>query len=158
MGTPLFISSPEVRKTHPRCHLEPAQLSLGRTTGFPSSFISVGVIKYLDKKQHTHTHTHTHTDLHTGKHNVDNPSLTLFPDDSRLYQVDKANTHRSPNSYLISRKEKFGGWGTVNALKHQPKGQVSGWATRLAHNLCPLEVRGQGSGRFFSRKAPFASG
>lgn len=49
--------------------------------------------------------------------------------------------------------------GTVSALKliAQLRGQVRGWATQLAQGLCPLEVRGQGSGSSFSRKTPFTS-
>lgn len=49
--------------------------------------------------------------------------------------------------------------GTVSPLKltAQPRGQVRGWATQLAQGLCPLEVRGQGSGSSFSRKTPLAS-
>lgn len=50
--------------------------------------------------------------------------------------------------------------GTVSPLKITawPRGQVRGWATQLAQSLCPREVRGQGSGSSFSRKAPSASG
>lgn len=49
--------------------------------------------------------------------------------------------------------------GAVSPLKltAQPRGQVRGWATQLAQGLCPLEVRGQGSGSSFSRKIPLAS-
>lgn len=98
-------------------------------------------------------------DLPTGQPNIDSSSLRLFPDDSRLPQVNKVNTYRSLNFHLISRKERLGGGGSSESLQaySSARGQVRGWATQLAQGLCPLEVRGQGSGSSFSRKTPRAS-
>lgn len=85
-------------------------------------------------------------DLPTGQPNIDSSSLRLFPDDSRLPQVNKVNTYRSLNFHLISRKERFGGGRSSESLQAYSSAKGSG--ERLGHPACSGSVPsgGQGSG------------